>query len=148
LTLAGHVDAFPLDELKRQVNTLKLPHQDFTWGISHTALTTSPTLSNGVAAAMRMLPTDVTGTKPSRMFLDSHELEAQLHVEVSEKLQRKNSKALVHVPIVILLLEREHPVLVDGHYMARATNNLVIAVHNEQVRAPLNLLDWLSYPGV
>ena len=69
------------------------------------------------------------------MYLDSTVMAAQLRADVSDKLRRKNSPELLHVPIVILLLEREHPVLVDGHYMARAVDDLVIAVHNEQVRS-------------
>jgi hypothetical protein len=97
---------------------------------------------------MRLMPTDPTDTKTARMYLDSQALAAQLRAEVSEKLLQKNSQSVLHVPMLVLLLEREHPVLIDGHYLARAAGDMVLAVHNKQVRGATGCLNRLIHFNV
>ena len=136
---------FDTEKLKQELMGLKLSTQDFQFVIHHINILEDPVLSTTLAASLRSTSLETLHSEnrfrsEERLYFDSAELQQLLskHLFRGEAPSRKTTTEGLHtqldVPIFVLILDRDRPVFVDRHYLARAMEDMVIVVQNSQHR--------------
>lgn len=140
---------FSIRDLRNELTGLKLIRQEFQFAVHRLRLTDDPTLASALSAAMRStnvkLGSRDIGAKAERIFFDSMELKRVLSRKYkgppqqesgSDHQQRTNVNRhnRLEVPIFIISLDRDQPIFIDKHYVAKALDDMVIVVHNGQYR--------------
>ncbi|KXZ55672.1 hypothetical protein GPECTOR_2g1222 [Gonium pectorale] len=147
---ASRIAAFDVDAYKAAVDTLRLSNQGFKFEVTRVSLLDDPALASGLAAATRTTLQEVPSSEDffdaemERVYIDSRELADTLRKQfppTRQQLQREVAAAgrpghirltaqTRELPVYVLQLEREHAVLLDEHYNARALEDMILVVAN------------------
>ncbi|KAG2501680.1 hypothetical protein HYH03_000182 [Edaphochlamys debaryana] len=143
---------FDVEGYKAAVDTLKMYNQQFRFHVSRISLSDEPALAAGVAAAthtgFQEIPTSEDFfDEMERVYVDSRELAATLRrhfpptkkqQQLEEAAQRSGRISLTapvrDVPVYVLQMERDAPILLDEHYNARALEDMILVVANSARR--------------
>ncbi|KIZ06099.1 hypothetical protein MNEG_1854 [Monoraphidium neglectum] len=134
---------FDMETFREQVSRLALPHQSFTFAASALDLLDDPALATALSVTTRAglaeLPTAATPSGRSHdpdveaLFIDSHELAAHIRRRFNMAPRRDgamDAHATLEVPIFILSLDSDRPLLLDSHHNARSLEDMVLVVDN------------------
>lgn len=134
---------FDVARYKSEVKRMMLPSQKSSFSVSRLTLLDNPGLSTAVSMSMHSsnlhnLHLD-SNTVEERLYFDSKDLGTVIRNMVvlsphMENNRPKDPKEHLDISIVVLSLDRESPVFIDHHYIARALPDMVIVVHNMQER--------------
>ena len=136
---------FDTENLKKELTGLKLDRQEFHFVVRHQNILDDPFLSSSLAASLRSsalesLKTEESFQTEERLYFDSLELRSLLTKQLfgnaspQKKTTAKTQEKQLEVPIFVLILDRDRPIFIDRHYVARALEDMVIVVQNSQYR--------------
>lgn len=137
-----HVE-FDAARYKAELKRMLLPSQKSSFATARLTLLDNPGLSSAVSMAMHSSNLDSlnpnSNSVEERLYFDSTDLGAVIRSTVLEsphvaKKEPVHPKDRLEIPIVVFSLDRESPVFIDRHYVARALSDMVIVVHNMQQR--------------
>lgn len=141
--VARTAGALDVEELRRQLRRLRVSAQDVRFSAHVVSVEDDPALSVALAVATReaVLPTlaqDGSFVAERRTYLDSAALQHQLHRwganEEGEGKPGSPRGDVRVVPIYVLSLGGETPVLLDKYHPARAAGGAVLAVQSDHPR--------------
>ena len=136
---------FDTENLKKELMGLKLERQEFHFVVRHQNILDDPFLSSSLAASLRSstlesLNTETSFQSEERLYFDSLELRSLLTKQLfgdagpQKKTTATTQQTQLDVPIFVLILDRDRPIFIDRHYVARALEDMVIVVQNSQYR--------------
>lgn len=150
---------FDIEGLKTELTALKLQGQDFHFIVQRQRISDDPILATSLAASLRSSTIEHFESETflaieERLYFDSVELQSLLyrHLLANDVSKHKNvpiQHSSLEVPLLILDLDRDRPIFIDQHYIARASENMVLVIHNSQYRGqhPLGITCGSSAVG-
>ncbi|MCG8532093.1 MAG: hypothetical protein MI749_15710, partial [Desulfovibrionales bacterium] len=141
---------FSIGDFRNELTGLKLKWQVFQFAVHRLQLTDDPTLASALSSALRSSQVKLgnrdIGAKAERTFFDSAEVRRVLSRKYMTNSQqgsgdsdhqeraKANKHARLEVPIFVVSLDRDQPIFIDEHYIAKALDDMVLVVHNGQHR--------------
>lgn len=134
---------FDLANFKKELLGLRLENQNFHFVVDRQKIYDDPTLASSLSASLKSTTVESIGFDLSfkteeRIFFDSLELQELLNQRFMGNAPFRSTRTDFHgtleVPVFVLLLSRPIPVFIDEHSLAKALDNMVIVVQNDQYR--------------
>lgn len=138
-------EVFDINGFMRELAMLALPNQQFRFSQRYLNLIEEPFLATAFHTSLKSANQEIPVTEvdsieeAEQVYLDSMELAHHLRRVFPTEASmgaRKKAAALgtlhehLEVPIFIFQLNRQHAILIDEHYNARAMEDLIMVVHN------------------
>ncbi|GMH36984.1 hypothetical protein BSKO_04857 [Bryopsis sp. KO-2023] len=129
---------FDVEALKAEIRGIKMQSQSFKFYVKKLNLLDDPLLAGALSMSLRTVNLENSNTEDGRvqerMYYDSEELGNMLRRRMGSGTRSTGSDRGLTVQIFVVSVDRENPVFIDQHYVAKALEHMVLVVHNSKVR--------------